>query len=305
MISGFFNAPEASSSLDTSFAQPVKVVDQLAPLALFYEPEPRVLDDWFKQFLKIIVMAQQWKATLPLMEWVNNRNQELVGKVTAGELQEVIEELNAESFSLIKFLAEWTDALAPISGLTSSLNLDIDYRNQVFPRVDGQGARSDVYAIAEEISLNLAENQAQLTKDIREIYILMLSALKHAPPFTENLIDLAATKMADNAWNYPSELYSIYDDAAVSNTSHKSKKELNSHEKDQKYTHVTRCLKWLRSLYPERKLPGDWRAVKTWILAFRSSDESFSMLQTEWFKIHPDKLELQKPVLVYQAADNG
>ena len=303
MSRGFFNAGDAERGLETSFAQPVKIVDPKVATALFYDLEPRVLDDWFDQFLKIIVIAQQWKATLPLIEWVNNRNPELVGKITSGEILEVIEELNAESFILIKFLAEWTDALAPVAGLSLGWNLDIDYKNSVFPLVDGQGARSDAYVRADEISINLAASSEQLTKDIREIYILMLSALKHAPPFTENLIELAAQKMSDNAWNYPSELYSVYAETQ-SGSRNKSLKELNGQEKDQKYTHVTKCLKWLRSLYPERKLPSDWRQVKTWILAFRSSDESFSMLQTEWFKIHPETLKLQKPVIVYQSGMN-
>ena len=300
MISGIFTAESNPKGSETSFAQPVKVVDSDAATSLFNQFEARILDDWFDQFLKIIVIAQQWKVTLPLIESVNNRKPEIVGNIIFGEIQEVIDELNAESISLIKFLSEWVDAVAPAAGLTLGWNLNIDYKNKVFPLVDGQGARSDAYAKAKEISLNLAANPEQLAKDIREIYILMLSALKHAPPFTENLIEIAVEKMSKNSLNYPPELFSIYDDSQPV-SGNDPPKELNSQEKDQKYNHVIRCIKWLRSIYLERKLPTDWRLVKAWILAFRSSDESLRMLQTEWFKIHPETLKLQKSVIVYQS----
>jgi hypothetical protein len=141
-----------------------------------------------------------------------------------------------------------------------------------------------------------------LTKDIQQIYILMLSALQHAPPFTADLIDLAMVKMADNVQNYPAELFSVFDELSLTAAGKSTqRKELGKFEKDQKYTHVMKCIKWLRSLYVDRMLPLDWRLVKPLILAFRSSDESLGMLQTEWFKIHPELLTVQKQVLVYQA----
>jgi hypothetical protein len=108
-----------------SFATPARVVDSASATSFVSERQPWIIDEWFEQFLRIIVITQRWKQNLPLIEWVNSQQVDLVGKITAGEIQEIIDELNAGH--LIKFLAEWTDALNPLAGLIASLKLQMDY----------------------------------------------------------------------------------------------------------------------------------------------------------------------------------
>lgn len=261
------------------FAQRTSAINP--EVALFtpeFKPSLTELDQIYQQFLRVIALGQEWKRIVPLMSYVNNLDVAHSGKLTADEIQEAVDELQNDAIQ--KFLAEWADSLNVLAGLAFAKNLDIHFQSAVVAYVNGQGRKSSVFEQAQEISLNLPSQSEKLQKDITQIFILMLSALIHAPQFTENLVELALQKMQDNLQNYPTELFGMEDDTG---------KALSPELLKQKYDHLLRCLKWLRSLYqPGRMLPEDWRAVKSEILAFQSSDESFRMLQTRWFELHPE-----------------
>lgn len=269
-----------------SFAQPTSATE--SKVALFIpesKPDPARLDEVFSQFLEVLALAQEWKKLMPLMDWFNNQHLADAGKLTADEVEEAVAELQLGQ--LIKFLAEWADSLNLAAGLERSQHLRIHHPSEVLAYVNGQGKRSRVYESAQEIALNFSLQQANLRKDIIEFYILMTSGLIHAPQFTVDLVQLSLEKMRDNLRNYPPELYTMTDTTG---------KLLNPEQLEKKYRHVYRCLKWLRGLYePTRMLPADWRVVEPEILAFQSSDESFRMLQTTWFKLHPEMQTILVP----------
>ncbi len=261
------------------FAQRTSATNREVPLFISeFKPSPANLDEIYQQFLQVITLGQEWKKIVPLMRHINSLDVSNSGKLTADEIQEAVDELQKDEIQ--KFLAEWADSLNVLAGLAFAKNLDIHFQSAVVAYVNGQGRSSSVFAQAQEISLNLPSQSEKLQKDITQIFILMLSALIHAPQFTENLVDLALQKMQDNLQNYPTELFGMENESG---------KVLSPELLQLKYNHIVRCLKWLRSLFqPGRMLPEDWRLVKPEILAFQSSDESFRMLQTRWFELHPE-----------------
>lgn len=269
-----------------SFAQPTSATNREVPLLIQEsKPDPARLDEVFSQFLEVLALAQEWKKLMPLMDWFNNQHLADAGKLTADEVQEAIDELQLDQ--LRKFLAEWADSLNLAAGLERSQYLHIQHPSEVLAYVNGQGKRDGVYESAQEIALNFSLQPADLRKDIIQFYTLMTSGLIHAPQFTVDLVQLSLEKMRDNLRNYPPELYTMTDATG---------KLLNPEQLEKKYRHVYRCLKWLRGLYePTRMLPDDWRAVEPEILAFQSSDESFRMLQTTWFKLHPEMQTILVP----------
>lgn len=273
-----------------NFAQPTSATNPEVPVFVpEYKQTPAHLDEIYHQFLRVLALNQEWKKIVPLMAWFNNTHIHESGSLTAEEVQEAVDELRFGT--LEKFLAEWADSLNLPSGLAASQHFDIHFQTAVVGLVNGQGKSSSVFERAEEIGRNFSTQPEKLEKDITQFYILMLSALIHAPQFSANLVELSLKKMQDNLQNYPAELFGVTDVVG---------KPLPPELLQAKYLHVVRCLKWLRSLAPGRMLPEDWRAVKSEILAFQSSDESFRMLQTRWFELHP---ELQ--TILVPAQQNG
>lgn len=269
-----------------TFTQPTSASNtEVALFAREASLSPVRIDTIFTQFLEVLALAKEWKKLMPLMDWFNSQDVAESGRLTAAEIQEAIEEF--ELGRLKKFLAEWADSLNLAAGLDRSQNLAIHYPSEVLAYVNGQGKRSAVFETAQEVALNFSPVPQQLRRDIIHFFTLMTSGLIHAPQFTDSIVQLSIEKMRDNLRNYPAELYTLTDAAG---------KLLNPEQLEVKYYHVTRCLKWLRSLnQPERMLPPDWHLVKPLILAFQSSDDSFNMLQTTWFALHPEKQAILVP----------
>ncbi len=253
-----------------------KEVALISPFVPEFQLSPQKRDRFFQEMLLVLQLTQQWKLSLPLMEWMNRQDVSLAGSVAAGEVGEAVEELKANRPE--KFAMEWIDTVTvPASWLLTFLNVDL--KTDVLPHVNGQGRKSKVFKRAVEVAGNFSPVEQKLNHDVAEYLKLMFSSLIHAPRFSANLVNLTLDKLEDNITNYPQELFGVNDAHG---------KPLSSDMREAKYVHVMKCLKWLRSLQPGRLLPADWHVVKSEILAFQSSDEAFRMLQTRWFELHPE-----------------
>lgn len=121
------------------------------------------------------------------------------------EVHAELEKVGTPEFSPTELAAEFTDVFVVAASLGLCSGVEID-QHRIWPYVNGQGNRSNILERMQEVSGHIT--QENISDPLHELFILLASAINHAPVTVDISKTLHHTVLPKNRYNHFAPYYS-------------------------------------------------------------------------------------------------